>query len=79
MTSLSVEQLDIKVWEEAMNKIKWCIECENQNTELIAGTDDDESEEITPTTAIRNVTLPSIAEIEEHNLTHLPFRDWSAS
>ena len=37
------------------------------------------SEEVTATTAIRNVKLPSIAEIEEHNLTHLPFRDWCAS
>ena len=41
--------------------------------------DDDESEEVTPTTAIRNVKLPSIAEVEEHNLPHVPFRDWCAS
>ena len=45
---------------------------------LIGGVDDDEYEEINPIKAIRDVSLPSVAEIAEHNLTHLPFRDWRA-
>ena len=79
VTGLSVKQPDIDFWDEAMNKIEWCIECENQNNELLAGVDDEESEEVAPTTAIRNAKLPSIAEIEGHNSTHLPFRNWCAS
>ena len=65
-------------WQEALNKIEWCLPCENQNTEIIAGIEDEESEEMSPITQIRNVKLPSAAEVEEHNLTHLPFRDWCA-
>ena len=65
-------------WQEAMNKIEWCIQCENQDIEVIAGIEDEESEEMSPITQIRNVALPSAKEVEEHNLTHLPFRDWCA-
>ena len=74
------KRLDIRrdTWQEAMNKIEWCLPCENQNTEIIAGIEDEESEEMSPITQIRNVKLPSAAEVEEHNLTHLPFRDWCA-
>ena len=43
---------------------------------MIAGVEDEESGGIIPVTAVRNVQLPSLAETEEHNLTHLPFRDW---
>ena len=45
---------------------------------LLDGVDQDESEEINPIKAVRDVRLPSVAEIAEHNLTHLPFRDWCA-
>ena len=65
-------------WQEAMNKIEWCIQCEDQNIKIIAGIEDEESEEMSPITQIRNTKLPSAAEVEEHNLTHLPFRDWCA-
>ena len=44
--------------QEAMNKIEWCLPCENQNTEIIAGIEDEESEEMSPITQIRNVKLP---------------------
>ena len=54
-------------------KVEFCQECQEQ---VIYGFDDDQTEEINPVTPVRNVKLPSLAEIEEHNLTHLPFRDW---
>ena len=56
-----------------IGKLEICQECQEQ---VINGVDDEQTEEINPVTPIRNVKLPSLAEIEEHNLTHLPFRDW---
>ena len=35
-------------WQEAVNKIEWCPPCENQNTEILAGIEDEESEEMSP-------------------------------
>ena len=48
-------KLDIErdEWQEAMNKIEWCLPCENQNTETIAGVEAEESEEMSPITQIR--------------------------
>ena len=56
-----------------MGKSEFCQDCRGQ---VINGVDDEQTEEINPVTPVRNVKLPSLAEIEEHNLTHLPFRDW---
>ena len=60
-------------WNRTMGKLEVCQECQEQ---VIAGAEDEQTEEINPVTPIRNVKLPSVAEIEEHNLTHVPFRDW---
>ena len=56
-----------------MKKLEFCQECHEQ---VIAGVGNEQTEEINPVTPIRNVKLPSLAEIEEHNLTHLPYRNW---
>ena len=37
---------------------------------------DDENIGAIKVKAVKNVYLPSQLEIDEHNLTHLPFRDW---
>ena len=37
---------------------------------------DSEEVEAIKVKQVKNVYLPSQLEIEEHNLTHLPFRDW---
>ena len=37
---------------------------------------DSEREEVTEVKKVKNVYLPSHEEIEEHNINHLPFRDW---
>ncbi len=37
---------------------------------------DEESEEATAAKGIKKPIRPSQAEVEQHELTHLPFRDW---
>ena len=60
-------------FEQMMDNQEICQPCG-----LLGGVNEDESEETNPIKAVRDVRLPSVAEIAEHNLTHLPFRDWCA-
>ena len=40
------------------------------------GIDDEEEEEAVTAKGLPDVCMPSIEEINAHNLTHVPFRDW---
>ena len=52
-----------------------CGICENELNDLDSDADD-EHEEGMKAKNVKNVYLPSQQEIEEHELTCLPFRDW---
>ena len=53
-------------------EIEWCQTC---SSEVVAGAEDEELEKISLVTPTQSVRLPSSAEIEQHHLTHLLFKD----
>ncbi len=47
-----------------------------KESQMINGIEDDESEESHAVKMLPNCCLPCQTEIDEHNVNHLPFRDW---
>ena len=48
----------------------------DEEIELKEETDEEVGEESVPVKMLRSPYRPSQKEVDEHNLSHVPFRDW---